>query len=78
MGDRHGLSVRLTAARDVPPLPEDVRGLLFESVRELIFNAVKHAGMHSVRVDVRQRGGKELFLVVSDFERCLLSKVYSA
>jgi PAS domain S-box-containing protein len=42
MTDRHGLVVRL-AAEDVPDLPEDVKVLLFQAVRELLFNVSKHA-----------------------------------
>src|SRR6185369_15133407 len=69
MGERHGLAVRLTAPEGIPPLPEAVQVLLFESVRELLFNTVKYAGIRSARVEVRATEGKELRLVVSDAGR---------
>lgn len=39
----HGLKVKLEAQEGDLPLSDDVRALLFESVRELLFNIVKHA-----------------------------------
>jgi signal transduction histidine kinase len=58
MADKHGLEVALCVDRSLPALPEDVRVLLFESVRELLFNAVKHAGARSVELGVRQAEGE--------------------
>jgi PAS domain S-box-containing protein len=66
MADRHGLIVDLVMERDIPPLVEDVKILLFESVRELLFNAVKHARVHNVSVNLRLTGGKSLQITVSD------------
>jgi len=66
MADRHGLVVVLSETPSVPPLAEDVKLLLFESVRELLFNAVKHAAVRSATVNVRVARGSELQIVVSD------------
>jgi signal transduction histidine kinase/AmiR/NasT family two-component response regulator len=66
MADRHGLRVNMTVDKDLPPLDEDVQVLLFESVRELLFNAVKHAGVASANVSVRRIGEAELRIAVSD------------
>jgi signal transduction histidine kinase len=42
--EKHHLTVQITApATPLPPLPEDLTVLLFQSVRELLFNAVKYA-----------------------------------
>ena len=41
MRDRHEFAVDLSLDGN-PDLPEDVRVLVFESVRELMFNAAKH------------------------------------
>ncbi|HSB72460.1 MAG TPA: response regulator [Candidatus Methylomirabilis sp.] len=42
--EKHRLTVHLQApAAPLPPLPEDITVLLFRSVRELLFNAVKYA-----------------------------------
>ena len=49
----------------IEPLTEATNVLLFESVRELLLNAVKHAKTHSVRVRLRSAEGL-LQLVVSD------------
>ncbi len=53
MADKHGLKTDLTIDEDLPPVAEDVRILLFEAVRELLFNAVKHARVHLATVLVR-------------------------
>ena len=42
--EKHHLTVQVTAPTEPhPPLPEDLTVLLFQSVRELLFNAVKYA-----------------------------------
>jgi PAS domain S-box-containing protein len=49
--NKYGISVDVTADPVANPGRKDVRTLLFESVRELLFNAVKHA--HVDRVAIR-------------------------
>ncbi len=66
MADKHGLFVDLAMEKEIPRLVEHAKILLFESVRELLFNAVKHAHVHSVRVSVRQIHGTMLQITVSD------------
>ncbi len=66
MADKHGLFVDLAMEAEIPRLVEHAKILLFESVRELLFNAVKHAHVHSVRVNVRQIQGTTLQITVSD------------
>jgi CheY-like chemotaxis protein len=41
--DRHQLAVTVELMHEVPPLPEHHAMLLFQSVRELLLNTVKHA-----------------------------------
>jgi two-component system, chemotaxis family, CheB/CheR fusion protein len=65
MAEKYHLAVDLIMGEDIPQLMEDVKILLFESVRELLFNAVKHAGVDSVRVQVRV-AGNQLRVAVSD------------
>ena len=48
MVDRHGLLVDLEL-EEIGALPEDLKILLFESVRELLFNVAKHARTRSIR-----------------------------
>ncbi len=55
---RHGLIVHLKAVDEIGPVPEDVTLLLFHSIRELLFNVVKHAGVKTAFVEVTQREGR--------------------
>jgi anti-sigma regulatory factor (Ser/Thr protein kinase) len=45
---------------------KDVRTLLFESVRELLFNAVKHAQVESVTLELALDADDQLCITVSD------------
>jgi CheY-like chemotaxis protein len=54
MRDKHGLTVSLASHGEIESAPEDVVILLFHSVRELLFNAAKHAGIRTARVEVMQ------------------------
>ncbi len=66
MSDKHGLKVELVMQMDAPVLTEDVKVLLFESMRELLLNVVKHAKTHSARVKLFQQDGRSLQIIVSD------------
>ncbi len=66
MGDRYRLRVDLDIDQDGSSPGEDVRILLFESTRELLFNAVKHAKVDSVKVTLRQLDGASIQITVSD------------
>jgi signal transduction histidine kinase/CheY-like chemotaxis protein/PAS domain-containing protein len=50
--DKHQFTVDLDLKKIVEP-PEDVKIMVFESVRELLFNAVKHAGVCNALVSLR-------------------------
>jgi signal transduction histidine kinase len=65
MGQQQGLVVDIQAEPRFPLLNEDVRVLLFQSVRELLFNIVKHAGVNTARVNL-VRAGEHLRVEVSD------------
>jgi len=64
MADTQGLFVNLELAES-GPLPEDIKVLLFESVRELLLNVVKHANTRSAMVNLR-RFDRSLQVTVSD------------
>jgi signal transduction histidine kinase len=66
MGDKHGLRVELVSNAKFSPLPEDLRVLVFESVRELLFNVVKHSGVRQARVQIQSAGREELKILVID------------
>jgi PAS domain S-box-containing protein len=64
MADTQGLSVDLQLS-ECEPLPDDLKILLFQSIRELLFNVVKHAETRSAVVDLRCVDGS-LLVTVSD------------
>lgn len=59
------LTVKLDLADEVLPLSEQQSVLLFQSVRELLMNIVKHAGTAEASIAVAQAGGV-LRITVSD------------
>jgi signal transduction histidine kinase/ActR/RegA family two-component response regulator len=66
MADKHGLAVALALEYDAPAGAEDVRVLLYEAVRELLFNVVKHARVKSASVTLRRGPGDQAQIVVTD------------
>ncbi|HJR78033.1 MAG TPA: response regulator [Nitrospiraceae bacterium] len=62
---RHNLTVDVRAEPVHMDLTEDQIGLLFQSVRELLMNVVKHAKTDKAQVSV-QSNGQDLTLEVSD------------
>ncbi|RJQ66305.1 MAG: response regulator, partial [Desulfobacteraceae bacterium] len=65
MEERHAFRVDLEI-RHHPELPEDVKILVFESVRELLFNASKHAGVSEAKVRLQPMHAAGLEICVSD------------
>lgn len=63
--ERHGLLVRVEDDRDAKPLGEELVALIFDSVRELLFNVVKHAATNRATVSLRRADG-EVRVTVSD------------
>lgn len=57
MGETHKLRVELDIQENLSAVPEELRILLFQSVRELLFNVVKHADTASARVALEQQAG---------------------
>jgi PAS domain S-box-containing protein len=66
MRDKHALAVEVRTIGGIPQLSSDVTALLFEAVRELLFNSVKHGQVLSAVVSVRRLQGKKLQVGVSD------------
>lgn len=65
MRDRHGLEVDVNIQGGVDIADQHLAPLLFRSVRELLFNVVKHAGVHSGTVRVR-REDRQVRIDVAD------------
>ncbi len=62
---QRSLGVAVEFKTEIPPLPEEHALLLFQSVRELLINCVKHARSHTAVIAVDQREGS-LRITVSD------------
>lgn len=66
MEEQHGLQVNLDAQEPIPIYDDGLRVLLFQAVRELLFNVVKHAGVLNVDVALRLVDD-ELIITVIDY-----------
>jgi PAS domain S-box-containing protein len=64
--EKHGLEVHAAVDPRADSARKDVRTLLFESVRELLFNAVKHAQADRVSVELVLDARDQLCITVSD------------
>lgn len=58
MKEKHGLSVKLISQEPIDDQAEGLKILLFESVRELLFNVVKHSGVKKARVEIKSNEGR--------------------
>jgi signal transduction histidine kinase len=63
--DRTGLALRYETNGEADLLDDDASVLVFQSVRELLWNIGKHSGAGAARVVVGRRGG-ELLVTVED------------
>ncbi|MEX0744911.1 MAG: PAS domain S-box protein [Phycisphaeraceae bacterium] len=66
MRDKHGLHVTVHADPAANPTTEDLRVLLFNGARELLFNIVKHAGTRNATVALDTNELGRVRLTVSD------------
>lgn len=55
---RHGLVVRVEDDGGPKPVAEELLAVIFDSVRELLFNVVKHAATGEATVSIRRVGGQ--------------------
>lgn len=62
----HGLAVRIRIEADGIDLPDDQAILVFQSVRELLFNVVKHAQVKAATVIWSMHSSNELRITVAD------------
>ena len=65
MRDLHGLAVEVDTQGEIRIDDGDVRVLLYQIFRELLFNVAKHAGAGKARVSLREANG-ELHVEVTD------------
>lgn len=63
---KYALAVTVTAADALPATPDSLRIFLYEAVRELLFNVVKHAQVQEAAVHLTAAPGDLLRLEVTD------------
>lgn len=66
MKEKHGLTVTMDLDVRAEPTAEDVKVLLFQAVRELLFNVVKHARVSEARIRLVPGEGNCTVLAVHD------------
>ena len=66
MASKHGLTVAVSVSPDSEPRSEEVRVLLFQAARELLFNVVKHAGVKNARARLSRPEGGPVRLEIRD------------
>jgi PAS domain S-box-containing protein len=70
MSDKHGLKVQLNMEpMDAPRFVDDVKTFLFEAVRELLLNVVKHAKTKNATIHLTHQDNRLLQITVSDSGR---------
>lgn len=65
MQERHDLRIQVEVEDELEQVSEDIKVQLFHSIRELLFNTVKHAATDRARVSIR-RLGTQVEIVVAD------------
>ncbi len=68
MQTKHGFTVHLDMGERIELASEPLRVLLYKAAQELLFNAIKHAGVHEAKLRLRQQHGR-IQLLVSDAGR---------
>jgi PAS domain S-box-containing protein len=65
MQTKHRFTVHLEVGEQIEVASEPLRVLLYKAAQELLFNAIKHAGVHEATLRLRHRRGR-IWLFVSD------------
>src|SRR6476646_3254297 len=63
---RYNIKITVKADSSADPQAIDVRVFLFQAVRELLFNSVKHAPRSPIHVAMKKDGQRKVRIVVSD------------
>lgn len=64
--EKHGLEVDVKCESEAPPISDEFRVTIFQAVRELLFNVVKHSGGTRAAISLRRDGDKWVRVVVED------------
>ncbi|MEC7984973.1 MAG: response regulator [Myxococcota bacterium] len=65
MQENYNLRVQLSISEEVPPIDKEIQLVAFDSIRELLFNVVKHAGVKEAIVQYGYMDNK-LVIIVQD------------
>jgi len=65
-GKRHDLRITVQATTPVPEFEDDIRGMIYRSMRELLLNVVKHAGARHVELSIHCASGRMIMSLVDD------------
>ncbi len=66
MFDTHGLRVHLAADDEVNPTAEEIRLLVFQACRELLFNVVKHSHVREACMQLARADDDHLEIAIAD------------
>jgi PAS domain S-box-containing protein len=66
MKEQYGLQVDLDVKEELNHVDKHMRMLLFQSIRELLFNVVKHAGVSQAKVTLEQANGRPCITVTDN------------
>jgi PAS domain S-box-containing protein len=66
MQEKHGLTLHVSVDERAAVLEEDLRLAIFNGVRELLLNVVKHAGVSTASVTINLRPDARIQVVVTD------------
>ncbi len=64
--EKHGIKATFVESGKIGPLDEDVSVVLFQTVREVLVNVIKHAHAKSVKVSIRPIDGKIETIIKDD------------
>jgi PAS domain S-box-containing protein len=64
--EKQGLTVRVETDGAIEPEADEIRVFLFQAVRELLLNVVKHAGVHEASVRLAPLGSDKVQVIVTD------------
>src|SRR5208337_2881475 len=64
--EKHGLEVKVQCAQPITAAVDETRVTLLQSVRELLFNVVKHSGVKQAHVDLSRGPDDSVQVTVSD------------
>jgi PAS domain S-box-containing protein len=66
MGEKHGLTVEVAVDPAAEPESQEIKVLLFEAIRELLFNVTKHAGTDRASLEMTRLDPDAARIVVAD------------